>query len=99
MGERLPNIHPGEILKEDFLDPLGISAYRLAKETGMSQTRVGQIIRGTRGITADTALRFGRFFGTSARVWINLQTTYDLEETLQKNASEIEKIHPVPVNW
>lgn len=97
MDDRLPNIHPGEILKEDFLDPLGVSAYRLAKETGMSQTRVGQIIRGERGITADTALRFGKFFGTSARVWINLQTAYDLEETLLKNASEIEKIHPMSV--
>lgn len=99
MEDRLPNIHPGEILKEDFLDPLGISAYRLAKETGMSQTRVGQIIRGQRGITADTALRIGKFFGTSARVWINLQTAYDLEETLLKNAGEIEKIHPVPANY
>jgi addiction module HigA family antidote len=97
MEDRLPNIHPGEILKEDFLDPLGVSAYRLAKETGMSQTRVGQIIRGKRGITADTALRFGKFFGTSARVWINLQTAYDIEETLQKTAEEIESIHPLSV--
>jgi len=81
---KLPNIHPGEILKEEFLVPMNISAYRLSKETGLSQIRISEIIRGKRSITADTALRLSFFFGTSAEFWMNLQTAFDLEE-LRRN--------------
>jgi addiction module HigA family antidote len=77
---RLPNIHPGEILLEEFLRPMGITAYRLASETGVSQTRISQIIHGKRGLSAETALRLAKFFGTSAQFWLGLQNDYDLEE-------------------
>ncbi|MDD4363910.1 MAG: HigA family addiction module antitoxin [Atribacterota bacterium] len=78
--ERLPNIHPGEILKEEFLDPFGISAYRLSKEIRIPQTRISQIIKGKRRITADTALRLSEFFGNSPQFWMGIQNDYDLEE-------------------
>mgnify|MGYP001171864520 CR=1 FL=1 len=78
--KRLPNIHPGEVLQEEFLKPLGITAYRLAKETGIPQTRISDIIHEKRGITADTALRFSKFFGTTPQFWLGLQNDYDLEE-------------------
>ena len=76
---KLPPIHPGEILQEEFLGPLGISQYRVAKETSVSPRRINEIVRGTRAITADTALRLSRYFGTSERFWLNLQVRYDLE--------------------
>jgi addiction module HigA family antidote len=76
---KLPPIHPGEILKEEFLDPLGLSQYRLAKDTSVPPRRINEIVRGMRAISADTALRLGRYFGTSERFWLNLQTHYDLE--------------------
>jgi antitoxin HigA-1 len=78
--DRLRNIHPGEILLEDFLKPLGITPYRLAKDIGVQQSRVSQILRGERAITLDTAIRLSRYFGTTPRVWLNLQIAYDLEE-------------------
>jgi antitoxin HigA-1 len=78
--ERLPNIHPGEILQEEFLVPLGISAYRLAKEIGIPQTRISEILKGRRSITADTALRLSHYLGTSPKFWLGLQDDYDLEE-------------------
>jgi len=78
----LPPIHPGEILMEEFLLPLGITQYRLAKDTGMPPRRVNQVVRGQRSITADTALRLARYFSNSEAFWMNLQTRYDLE--LQK---------------
>ncbi len=71
-------IHPGEILAEEFLKPLGLTEYRLAKSTSMPPRRINEIVHGTRGITADTALRLSRFFGTTAQFWMNLQTRYDL---------------------
>jgi addiction module HigA family antidote len=77
--KRLGPIHPGEILKEEFLTPLGISQYRLAKQTSVPPRRINEIVRGLRAITADTSLRLARFFGTSERFWMNLQTHYDLE--------------------
>jgi antitoxin HigA-1 len=76
---KLPPIHPGEILREEFLDQLGISQYRLAKEMSVPPRRINEIVRGTRAITADTALRLARYFGTSERFWLNLQAHYDLE--------------------
>ena len=72
-------VHPGEVLRQDFLEPMGITAYRLAKETGMTALHIGRIIKGTRGISGDAALRFARYFGTSAQVWIGLQAQYDLD--------------------
>ncbi|MCF8366682.1 MAG: HigA family addiction module antidote protein [Bacteroidales bacterium] len=82
--EKLLNIHPGEILLEEFLKPLGISAYRLSKDTQIPQTRISQIIKGKRSITTDTALRFGFYFGNSPRFWLGLQNDYDLEEEKEK---------------
>ena len=73
--KKIPNIHPGEILEEEFLLPLKITAYRLAKETGIPQTRISQIIKGNRSITADTAIRFSKFFGTTPQFWLGLQMT------------------------
>ncbi|TRX57736.1 HigA family addiction module antidote protein [Fulvivirga sp. M361] len=78
--EKLANIHPGEVLKEEFLVPLNISAYRLAKATFIPQTRISEIIKGKRRITADTALRLSKFFSTTAKFWLGLQDDYDLEE-------------------
>jgi addiction module HigA family antidote len=76
---KLPPIHPGEILQEEFLVPLGISQYRLAKETSVPPRRINEIVRGLRAISADTALRLGRYFGTSEQFWLNLQVRHDLE--------------------
>ena len=77
---KLPNIHPGEILNEEFLQPLEISAYRLSKDTEIPQTRISQIIKGKRRVTADTALRLSSYLGTSAKFWLGLQDDYDIEE-------------------
>jgi len=89
----LKNIHPGEVLKEEFLGPMGISVYRLAKETGLSQTRIGQITRGERSITAETAVKLGKFFSVPAEFWMNLQTLYDIEDAQKRYKKEIESIH------
>ena len=77
--KKLKNIHPGEILLEEFLIPLGISAYRLSKDISIPQTRVSEIIKGNRRITADTALRFSKYFGNSAKFWLGIQDDYDIE--------------------
>jgi addiction module HigA family antidote len=79
--KQLPTIHPGEILMEEFLEPMGISQYRLAKDISVPPRRINEIVHGKRAITADTALRLGRFFGMSPQFWLNLQTRYDLERT------------------
>ena len=76
---KLPPVHPGEILLEEFLSPLGVSQYRLAKETSVPPRRINEIVRGSRSISADTALRLARYFGTSEQFWMNLQARYDLE--------------------
>src|ERR1700757_3112420 len=76
---KIPPVHPGEILLEEFLSPLGVSQYRLAKETSVPPRRINEIVRGSRSISADTALRLARYFGTSERFWLNLQSRYDLE--------------------
>jgi len=96
--ERLKNIHPGEILLEEFLIPMEISAYRLAKETFLNQTRISEIIKGNRRITADTALRFSKFFGTSAKFWLGLQDDYDLEEERNQIENELNNIKPMKEN-
>ena len=91
-NEKLPNIHPGEVLKEEFLVPMNISAYRLAKEINVPETRISEIVHGKRAITADTAIRFAKFFGTTAEFWLNLQNLYDLEEEETNHAPEFEMI-------
>ena len=90
--DRLPNIHPGEVLQEEFLKPFGISAYQLARDTHVPQTRISEIIHGRRRITADTAIRLSKYFGTSAEFWIGLQTDFDLEESRREIESEIDLI-------
>jgi addiction module HigA family antidote len=80
---RLRNIHPGEVLREEFLLPLGISAYRLSKDIGIPQTRISEILRGNRRITADTALRLSLYLGNSPKFWLGLQNDFDLEEEKQ----------------
>lgn len=77
--DRLPPVHPGEVLLEDFMKPLGLSQYRLAQDLGVPPLRINQIVHGKRAVTADTALRLARYFGTSANVWMRLQARYDLE--------------------
>ena len=89
---KLNNIHPGEVLKEEFLKELSISAYRLAKDTGIPQTRVSEIIKGNRRITADTALRLSKYFGNSAKFWLGLQDDFDLEQEQTIKATEINNI-------
>lgn len=86
----LPTIHPGEVLRQDYLLPLGMSAYRLAKGLGMSEGAVSEILRGKRAITPATALRLARFFGSDARFWLNLQAAYDLEEERRRLAPQLE---------
>ena len=93
--DRLKNIHPGELLKEEFLVPLEITAYRLAKETNLPQTAISDIIKGKRNITAQIALRFSKFFGTTAQFWMGLQDDYDLEEEKERYKKELTKIRPL----
>jgi len=91
MARKLAPIHPGEVLLEEFLIPLGLSQYRLAKSTGVPPRRINEIVHGTRAVTADTALRLARFFGTSERFWLNLQAQYDLEVAKDRLAGRLEK--------
>jgi len=88
-SKKFPPIHPGEILLEEFLKPLGISQYRIAKDVGVSPRRINEIVHGKRSITADTALRLALYFGTSARFWMNLQTGYDLESEKDRLGSRL----------
>ena len=95
--KRLPPIHPGEVLLEDFMKPLGLSQYRVANDMGVPALRISQIVRGRRSITADTALRLARYFGTGAAVWLHLQARYDLEmaeASLSKRINrEVKAVH------
>lgn len=90
----VPYPHPGEILKEEFLDPMGITAYRLAKSIDVPQTRIGDILAGERAISADTGLRLARFFGTSDEFWIKLQMDYDTASVREKISVQLAQIHP-----
>ena len=92
---KLRNIHPGEVLAEEFLTPFGISAYKLAKDIGIPQTRVSEILTGNRRITADTALRLSKYFGNSAKFWLGLQNDFDLEEETNAKASMIDSIQTI----
>lgn len=93
--EKISNITPGEILLEEFLKPLKITAYRLSKDTGMPATRVSQILKGKRRITAGTALRLSHYFGNSADFWMGIQDEFDLREEVQKIRSELNRIPKV----
>lgn len=88
---RLPPIHPGEVLLEDFMKPLGLSRYRVAKDIGVPPLRISQIVRGKRSITVDTAMRLARYFSTSAAVWLRLQARYDLEVAEARMAKRINR--------
>jgi addiction module HigA family antidote len=90
--KKLKNIHPGEILLEEFLIPLEITAYRLSKEISIPQTRISQIIKGNRRITADTALRFSKFFGNSAKFWLGLQDDFDIEDEKKHKEKDFKSI-------
>ena len=90
--EKIKNIHPGEILSEEFLQPLNITPYRLSKDLKIPQTRIFEIIKGNRRITADTALRLSKYFGNSAKFWLGLQADYDIEEGLQGKETELQEI-------
>ena len=90
-NKKLPPIHPGEILIEEFLKPMGLSQYRLAKDISVPPRRINEIVHGKRSISADTALRLGRFFGISPQFWLNLQTRFDLEITEDLLAERLEK--------
>jgi addiction module HigA family antidote len=91
----MPPVHPGEILAEEFLDPLGVSQYQLAKEIRVPARRINEIVHGQRRISADTALRLARYFGTSERFWVNLQTRYDLEIEKDRLGASLDEIRPL----
>jgi addiction module HigA family antidote len=90
--EKLANVHPGEVLNLEFLEPLEISAYRLSKDLKIPQTRISEIIKGRRRITADTALRLSKYFGNSAKFWLGLQDDYDIEEERDEKQAELDEI-------
>ncbi len=90
-AQKLKPIHPGEILLEEFLDPLGISQYRLAKDVSVPPRRINEIVHGKRAISTDTALRLARYFGTSDRFWLNLQTRFDLEREKDRLGDRLER--------
>lgn len=90
--KKIKNIHPGEILQEEFLLPLEISAYRLSKDIGIPQTRISEIIKGNRRITADTAIRLSLYFGNSAKFWLGLQDDFDIEEEKNTKKAELSSI-------
>ena len=93
--KHLAPIHPGEVLLEEFLLPLGLTQYRLAKSLAVPARRINEIVHGTRGVSADTALRLARFFGTSDRFWLNIQTAYDLDIERDRLGGRLEREVPV----
>lgn len=94
MATKLPPVHPGEILREEFMVPFGLSSTALANAIGVTPTRVNDIVRERRGITADTALRLARYFGTDAQSWMNLQKNYELETAQRALAGDLSHIRP-----
>jgi antitoxin HigA-1 len=91
----MPPVHPGEVLAEEYLEPLGVTQHRLAVAVGVPPRRINEIVHGKRGISADTALRLARFFGTSERFWLNLQSRYDLERERDALADTLDRIQPL----
>ena len=96
--KRLKNIHPGEVLQEEFLVPLEISAYKLSKDIGIPQSRLSEIMKGNRRVTADTALRLSKYFGTTAKFWLGLQDDFDIEEEEQLKSKEFDSIEQFQTN-
>ncbi len=96
--KKLNNIHPGEVLNEEFLKALQISAYRLSKDINIPQTRISEIIKGRRRITADTALRLGKYFGTTPKFWLGLQDDFDIEEQQNQIIEELNNIQKAKIN-
>ena len=93
--DKLPPVHPGEVLLEDFLKPMGISQYRLAKDLGVLPRRINEIVQGKRAVTADTALRLARYFGTSVEVWMGLQADYEVEKAREMLGKRLqEEVRP-----
>ncbi len=98
-GKKLQPIHPGEILMNEFLEPMGISQYRLAKDINVPPRRINEIVKGKRAVTADTALRLGRFFGMTPHFWLNIQSRYDLEVTEDRLKARLDQeVHAFNVN-
>ena len=99
MSDRMPPVHPGEILQEEFLKPMGISQTRLAQDTGMPQSRIQSIVAGKRGISADTAVRLAAYFGNSAEFWLNCQVSYELDVVAYSGKRDeiLSRVHPHPV--
>ena len=96
--KKLRNIHPGEVLHDEFLTPLGLSAYKVSKDIGIPQTRMSEIVKGRRRITADTALRLSKYFGNTAKFWLGLQDDFDLEEAVFKEKSlDVKKKHQLTI--
>lgn len=95
--KRLPNIHPGEVLMEEFLIPLNISPYRLSKDVGIPQTRISSILKGNRRITADTAVRLSKYFGNSPKFWLGLQNDFDIEEVKISKDKEFGNIKQIRI--
>jgi antitoxin HigA-1 len=95
---KLKNIHPGEVLQEEFLIPLGLSAYKLSKDIGIPQTRISEILKRNRRVTADTALRLAKYFGNSPKFWLGLQDDFDLEEEKLLRAKEFDTIEAYNAN-
>lgn len=91
MTTKLPGVHPGEVLLEEFLEPLGLSQYRLAKDISVPPRRINEIVHGKRAVTADTALRLARYFGTTPRFWLNLQAQYDLDIEFDRLGDRLDK--------
>ena len=96
--KKIKNIHPGEVLKKEFLKPLNISAYRLCMDINVPQTRISEIIKGNRSITADTALRLSKYFGNSANFWLGLQNDFDIEEEIAQRGAELKLIKRYSAN-
>jgi antitoxin HigA-1 len=96
---KLAPVHPGEVLLEEFLEPLGLSQYRLAKDISVPPRRINEIVHGKRAVTADTALRLARYFGTTARFWLNLQTQHDLDTEADRLGDRLEREVTNNVSW
>jgi len=95
MGKRLPPVHPGEVLRQDFLIPMKLSAYAVAKAVGVPRTRIERLLREETPVTADTALRLARYFGTSASFWMGMQAQYDLERAADELGKKLDRIEPL----
>jgi addiction module HigA family antidote len=97
--KKLKNIHPGEVLKEEFLIPLNISAYKLCKDINIPQTRISEILKGNRSVTADTALRLSRYFGNTPNFWLGLQNDFDIEAEMQLKGEQIKMIKKLKIAY